>query len=335
MTVREFNGTSDELVTDIGAAFDMVYGTAAALLKFSTVTAFRDWTMLHTPGSSFVWTPVGLTNFSTFQMFSNGASSNSGISPGTASWKLVVARKASGNVTPRFSVYDYSSATWAHAAGSSPLSDSGSPPGVGGQVRFTYQNVSDFFGGRIAARALWTNSLPWSADAAGDAAIEVSGLKDAATSWLGSNPSAFWLFDQASVATPVEDLSVSGTADQIAISGTTVVTGDDPPGFSFATTTPLNSATETDHAHPATWAKAAGLGPAEETDVAHPMTWAKHLLFGHALETDHAHRMLFASSAFNPVTDPEARIAPNPADAVAGRNNAGATLRPNLAEAAI
>jgi hypothetical protein len=303
----------------------MVYGTVAALLKFSSVSGFHDWTMLHTPGGSFVWTPVGLTNFGTFQMFSNGTSSNSGISPGTTSWKLVVARKASGNVVPRFSVYDYASATWTHAAGGSPLGDSGSPPGVGGQVRFTYQNVADFFSGRIAARALWSNVLPWSADAAGDTAIEVSGLKDTATSWLGNSPSAFWLFNQASVATPVEDLSTAGTADQTSINGTTVVTGDDPPGFSFATTTAFDTATETDAAHPMAWLKLAALTGAAETDIAHPMAWSKTLPLGIASEIDAAHS-LHTIGAFTPVTDPEARIRANPADA---------TLRPNLAEATV
>lgn len=231
MTVREFNGTSDELVTDVGAASGMVYGTVAALLKFSTITGFRDWTMLHTSGGSFIWTPVGLTNFSTFQMFSNGVSSNSGINPGTTSWKLVVVRKATGTTAPRFSVYHYDSATWTHAAGGSTLDDSLSPPGAGGQVRFTFQNAADFFGGRIMARALWSNSLPWTADAAGDTAIEGSGLEVAASNWQAANPSAFWLFNQASTATPVDDLSTAGTADQTSVSGTTAVTGDDPPGF--------------------------------------------------------------------------------------------------------
>lgn len=234
MTVREFNGTSDELVTDIGAASGMVYGTVAALVKFSTVIDFRDWTMLHNSSGSFVWTPVGLTNFGTLHMFTNGASSNSGITPGNTSWKLIVVRKATGSTTPRFSVYDYTSATWTHAAGGSTLDDSFSSPGVGGQIRFTYQNSSDFFGGRIAARALWSNSLPWTADAAGDADIEASGLITSASSWAATNPTLLQFFNQADTSTPVTDVSSAGTANQTSISGTTVVTNDDPPGFSFS-----------------------------------------------------------------------------------------------------
>lgn len=233
MTVREFDGVSDELVTGIGAASGMVYGTVAALIKFSTVSSFRDWTMLHTAGGSFVWTPVGMTNFSTLHMFSNGVSSNSGINPGTTSWKLMVVRKATGTTAPRFSIYDYTSNTWSHAAGAN-LDDSLSAPGPGGQVRFTYQGSGDFFGGRIAARALWSNALPWSADPAGDAAIEASGLKDSAVNWASASPTAFWLFNQASTATAVDDVSTAGTGGQTSIVGTTVVTGDDPAGFDFS-----------------------------------------------------------------------------------------------------
>jgi hypothetical protein len=238
MTVREFNGTSDELVTDVGAASGMVYGTVATLVKFSTVSGFRDWTMLHDSSGLYAWSPNGLTNFSTLQMDTHGAASDSGINPGTTSWKLIVVRKATGTTTPRFSVYDYSSGTWTHVSGGSSISDSSFPPGVGGQVRFTYQNTSDFFGGRIAARALWSNSLPWTADASGDAAIEASGLRYSAFKWKQNNPTLFQLFNQSDTSTPVADLSSAGTANQTSISGTTVIAGDDPPGFNFSLTSP-------------------------------------------------------------------------------------------------
>jgi hypothetical protein len=236
MTVRQFNGTSDELVTGIGAASGMVYGTVATLLKFSTVTGFRDWTMLHDSGGAYAWSPNGLTNFSTLQMDNHGANSNSGINPGITAWKLVVVRKATGTATPRFSVYDYTSGAWTHAAGASTLADSSSPPGSGGQIRFTYQGTADFFGGKIAARALWANSLPWTADSAGDLAIEASGLNVSAYYWKQKNPTVFHLFNQASIATSVVDLSTGGTGNQSSIIGTTAVTGDDPAGFNFSLT---------------------------------------------------------------------------------------------------
>lgn len=234
MTVREFNGTTDELVTSIGAASGMVYGTVATLVKFSTLSGFRDWTMLHDSGGLYAWSPNGLTNFSTLQMDTHGANSDSGINPGTTSWKLIVVRKATGSNAPRFSVYDYSSGTWTHASGGTALANSGFAPGVGGQIRTTYQGSGDFFGGRLAARALWSNSLPWTADAAGDAAIEAAHLHTSARHWQQASPTVFQLFNQSSTATPVDDLSTAGTADQTSLVGTAVVTNDDPPGFSFS-----------------------------------------------------------------------------------------------------
>ncbi|HEY2086253.1 MAG TPA: hypothetical protein VGH54_09540 [Mycobacterium sp.] len=240
MTVREFNGTSDELVTGVGAASGMVYGTAAALIKFSTLSGFHYFCMVHNASNGWVSEPIGLTNFGAWEVnYQSGAANwgTSGPSPSVGPWLLVVARKATGSAVPRLSMYNYTTGTWAHHDGSGPAGD-GVAPGAGGQVRFSFQGSSDFFGGRVAARALWSNSLPWASDTTGDAAIEAAGLKDAAANWATANPSAFWLFDQATTATPVADLSTAGTADQTSVTGTTVITGDDPPGFDFSLGTP-------------------------------------------------------------------------------------------------
>ena len=232
--VREFNGTSDILNTDVGGASGMVYGTVATLVKFNTVTGFRDWAMLHTSGGSYAWAPLTLTNFSTLSMDNNGAGAESGINPGTSSWKLIVARKASGTATPRFSVYDYGSSTWTHAAGANTLANAATAPGSGGTIRFNFQDSDDFFGGRIAARAFWSNSLPWAATTGGDTDIEGAGLEDAAANWLSNSPTVFQLFNQASVSDLVLDLSTTGTADEVSRTGTTVITGAPPAGFDFS-----------------------------------------------------------------------------------------------------
>lgn len=249
MTVREFNGTSDELVTDIGAASSMTYGTVAVLLKFSTLSDFREFCMIHSPGNTFVANPIGLTNFSAWQVdYNNGGSdfAAAGPAPSVGPWLLVVARKGTGTVKARLSMYNYSTSTWAHNDANNAIGD-GTAPGAGAFIRFSFQGSSLFFGGRIAARALWANSLPWSSDAAGDAAIVASGLATAASSWRSANPTSMWLFNQASVATAVTDVSSAGTAVQTSISGTTVITGDDPPGFDFSLggTTPVTQTRST------------------------------------------------------------------------------------------
>ena len=144
-------------------------------------------------------------------------------------WRLIVVRKVTGTASPRFSMYRFSTGVWVHSAAATV--DNAVAPGAGGAVRFRgiFDPVPH---ARIAARAYWSNSLPWSADAAGDMAIENAGLHTALQNWVDAAPGALWGFDQATVSTAVADLTGNG-ADQTSITGTVVVTGDDPPGFDF------------------------------------------------------------------------------------------------------
>lgn len=240
MTVREFNGTSDELVTNIGSASSMTYGTAAMILKFSTLSGFREFCMIHNVSNAFVANPIGLTNFGAWQVDYNAGGSDFSVNapiPGTGIWLLAVVRKDTGSSVPRMSMYNYNSGLWTHGNANTTSGD-GSAPGAGAFIRFSYLGSSLYFGGRVAARALWANSLPWAATTGGDTAIETSGLKTAAYVWNLTNPTLFQLFNQASTATSVPDLSSAGTGTQASISGTTVISGDDPPGFSFSLTPP-------------------------------------------------------------------------------------------------
>lgn len=230
MAVREFNGTSDDLVLGLGAATSNTFGTFAMLLKFSSVTGFRALFQINDSSYTFIAAPLALTNFGSYEMFS-GSSVTYATNPVTGRWYLAVARRATGTATPRLSTYDYTATTWTHRNAGGSIGN-WTAPGAGGRSGFAFQGSSDFFAGRVAARAAW-NSLPWTADASGDTALQAAGLETAAASWLTASPSVFWLFNQASVSTPVDDLSSGGTGDEISRAGTTVVTGDDPPGFSF------------------------------------------------------------------------------------------------------
>jgi hypothetical protein len=233
VAVREFNGSSDKLVCSIGAASGMTHGTMAAIVKFDTIASDRAVGHLHQTGNTWVASLLQCGSGSTWVAHDGTTSCNSGISISAGVWYFAVYRKATGTTTPRWSVYNYNTTVWSHAAGGNTLVN-WAAPGASGDVQFSYQdNASDIFDGRVAARALWSNTLPWTADSSGDTAIEAAGLHTAAQSWLDNNPTAFWLFNQASTSTAVEDLSSAGTADETSISGTTVVTGDDPSGFSF------------------------------------------------------------------------------------------------------
>jgi hypothetical protein len=232
MAVREFDGIDDELVCGVGGASGMTFGTVVELFKFSTVTGFRAiGNHLHNSSSTFISVPLGLSNFGAYETFS-GSSISYTTNPSTGIWYLAVWRKVTGTAAPRLSTYDFNSTTWTHRNGSGSVGN-WTAPGVSGETRFSFQGGSDFFGGRIAARAYWSNSLPWSADTTGDTALIAAGLEVAASNWFALGPSAMWRFDQASVGTPVTD-DVGSGADETSIVGTTVITGDDPPGFSFS-----------------------------------------------------------------------------------------------------
>jgi hypothetical protein len=82
---------------------------------------------------------------------------------------------------------------------------------------------NELLGALVAAIAVYPAALS-------DAAIEA--LAAGAQPMLDAEPLAMWTFDQEDVGTDVEDIT-GGGADQTAISGTTVVTDDDPPGFDF------------------------------------------------------------------------------------------------------
>jgi hypothetical protein len=241
MAVRDLNGSTDKLVCSIGAASGMTYGTMAAIVKFDTIASDRAVGHLHQTGNTWVAALLQCGSGSTWVAHDGTTSCDSGISISTGVWYLAVYRKATGTTTPRWSVYNFNSTTWTHGNGGNTLINHASP-GASGDIQFSYQNnTSDIFDGQIAARALWSNSLPWTADASGDTAIQNAGLHTAASSWLSNNPTAFWLFNQASTSTAVEDLSTSGTADQSSITGTTVVTGSDPSGFDFSLGTPADA----------------------------------------------------------------------------------------------
>jgi hypothetical protein len=231
MAVREFDGTDDRLDCAIGALSGMTHGTAAVIFKPSDVTGTFGLLYLHNSGGTALGFPLTWVNTS-IGLHNNLNYSVRDVGLQVTRWYLAVVRKATGNVAARISVYDYTADAWTHGDGTATAVD-WSAPGAGGTIRHDFQGIADFCAARIAARAGWSNSLPWSADTTGDTALEAAGLEDALQNWADESPSALWRYNQASVATPVEDLSAGGTADETAIVGTTVVTGDDPPGFDF------------------------------------------------------------------------------------------------------
>jgi hypothetical protein len=236
MAVRLFDGTDDKLVTGIGNLSAMTYGTFATIVKFDSGGAgqHRQFFALHTSGNSFRCL-LGVNTSNQWRLYSSGTPSESlGSSTSTGVWYLVVVRKASGTAAPRFSVYNFTASTWAHANGATAVPN-WSSTGSGGLIRCDFTNSADLFEGRIAIRAAWADEVHWAANSTGDSQIVAAGLEDSVDNWVNEGPDVLHLFNQSAAAIAVEDLI--GSADQTSITGTTVVTGDDPPGFTFITQT--------------------------------------------------------------------------------------------------
>lgn len=136
-------------------------------------------------------------------------------------WVLVAWTKVSGTVNLRFHKCVLSSDTWTHQDSTNTV-DSDDNTCTFASTR--PNDDGDFvFRGRIAAIAAYDSVL-------NDAAVEA--LRDSFTDWLAAGAIAAWRFDQANTSDPIDDQTAGG-ADQTTLVGSTVVTGDDPPGFSF------------------------------------------------------------------------------------------------------
>lgn len=227
MAVREFDGVDDVIAAAVGGCASIGAGpfTVAWLVKLTANDGAPVYFGPASGGSSavrFVATPFGTnwdgtTNGSTYQSF---------VGRTLSEWTLVAVSKAAGSATPRAHRYNYTAATWTHADATGALPDA---TAAAETIRFGhFRNESQFLDGRLAVVGAWDTVLS-------DGAVE--GLTDALSAWVASAPVGLWAFNQDDVGDPVLDLT-DGGADQASITGTTVVTGDDPPGFDFALDVP-------------------------------------------------------------------------------------------------
>jgi hypothetical protein len=84
---------------------------------------------------------------------------------------------------------------------------------------------SSFWKGRLAVAAIFNSALS-------DVALESIETTPATTTVYALAPQGLWEFTQAAVSTAVVDLMGNGS-DETIRSGTTVVGGDDPSGWTF------------------------------------------------------------------------------------------------------
>lgn len=311
MAVRELDGVDDEIEFSTGNASTLTYGTYALLVARQSTGSTHTIIAPHTTAGTGAGLRTEWTEFNDITLRDSGGALSTIGGHGTAStWRLLVWRKATGSATPRLSVYNYDTASWTHANGNASIGD-GTSPTASGSIRLG----TGQFGGRghfrIAAAAAWSNEVHWTADAAGDAAIAAAGLETAYQSWIDEAPSAAWKFDQAATTTAIVD-DTGGGADESSLTGTTVVTGDDPSGFSFA----LSSGTDVtpadaSHAHIAEQPALTQVHVLTPNDSTHAHTaGSPSLTQTHALTSDDA---LHAHTATQPTLSSSGDVAPDDA----------------------
>lgn len=217
--VRRFNGTSDVITLSIGtlgtltgaltmaAIVNRTKSDYAAVIDISTGTTQR----------------VGLegSNSATLDYIAGSYFPNGPIAwPTTDGWDVIGYCKASGTAAPRAHKYRYSTGVWTHTNNGSNAGN----PTAGNTVRIgDMAGLNEKFGGDIAIIGIWKRQL---------SDVEFETLESGLQAWVDLTPDALWRLDQASTATPVNDLTGNG-ANQTAISGTTVVSGVEPPGFDW------------------------------------------------------------------------------------------------------
>lgn len=219
MAVRGLDGVDDKATLALGSlGFAFGPGTMAAIVA-PTMTTIRSIFSVGT-STTVSYDLIRVTSTGTLGLrLNNVVSSGTTVLTSDGTWLLVAATKATGSVAARLHIYNYTSAVWVHENGAA-IADS-SVPATEAKLGCR-PNSLQFYTGRMAAAGVWNVVL---------SDTEIEGLELALQAWLDLNPLACWALNQAATTDPI--LDHAGTSDETALVGTTVVTGDDPPGFDF------------------------------------------------------------------------------------------------------
>ena len=213
MPVRTFDGVDDRITTALGSlGFAFGPGTIAMIMRSGSDSgALRT---LFKAGSAATASRYDLEVTSTNAVgLRLGLSQRQGPTIGVTQadgWVLIAARKATGTVTPRFSKYNFGTATWTHEDAASTIGNSGTPTN-GAYLGASGSTASQHAPMDLGIAAVWNVVLS-------DAQIEA--LVEDEANWSTVAPVALWPLDQAATTTAVQD--TIGTADETAITGTSV-----------------------------------------------------------------------------------------------------------------
>lgn len=221
MAVREFDAVDDTLIVDNGVLGN-VSATGVTLLA-----VFKPVNVVSSPTSPILVGAIGSTDAVSVCYQNNNiqyADQNDfdaigGTGLVSTAYQIVALTKASGSGVWRAHRKTLGSGSWFHQDG--PLSVSINS-GTWTDVRFGSfaSGSAGVMDGRIAVAAVWDSVLT---------DLQLEAIETAATTaYIASlSPSGLWDFNQPNTTTKVFDLSGNG-AHETSITGTTVVTGDDP-----------------------------------------------------------------------------------------------------------
>lgn len=240
---RSFNGTSDVItMTASSPIANWLFGTMVAVVKRGNNTNWngpvcRVQTGGTVPESFLDISPTAhATNNALWYDFASSQDSATDTPKVLAAdgWVLIAASKATGTNTVNLHYYVFNTGVWTRVAATSQADSIGI---TGGSV--TIGNVvGDFFIGDIDVVAFFPTAL---------SNAQMDTLPLSLANWDALTPTAMWVLDQASVATPVPDRTGNG-ANQSAISGTSIA----------ATSSPLTQGSSPNWGSPTFWP---GAGP--------------------------------------------------------------------------
>lgn len=225
MSVRDFDGVDDQLVVDDGTTGAVFNGAHSIVFLCKPLTLNNNDRFYFQGKSTGTGTGSNLGGFyqnSATNVTYGSDSADSDANLGTTSdWLILGWSKASGTVAPRGHCKVLGSGSWTHANGGTTAANVATDPGsfvIGSLGGSLYMHV------RVAVVAFFTTELS-------DANFESIQTTPSTAQLSDLGAVAIWELNQASTATAVEDLI--GTADQVSLTGTTVVEGDDPSGWTF------------------------------------------------------------------------------------------------------
>jgi hypothetical protein len=220
--------TDSRIVTALGGApASQITTRTIAALVYCTNTGASSWILNADDGSFVKW---GLLVSGGKFFIENDFQGSPFAAPANTWVWIIVEHTATG--TPRWHMYRFDTAVWSHGDSANtvtgPAGGSATKINIGGQ---SFGGSATCWRGNIAVGATW-NSRPFASDPAVEAVFT-----PAAADVFNASPGWMFRLNQASTATPVPD-DTGGGGDQTSLTGTSVDTGNEPPGFDYNLTPP-------------------------------------------------------------------------------------------------